>query len=327
MKFKAFFLKFETPLHLGDYKPESYETSESFLRSDTIAAAIISAWAQIGNDAWINEGNLPFTLSSGFPFYCNDNNYNLFFPRPKLPFVLSDRDTKLSKAIKKISWLDQSYFEKVIAGIDISSTLEQHIRGEFLSEIVLPEDGFMTKQVSERVKIPRERSEDNQSEPFYMERLYFKDAGLYFLANGDHLDRITEALNFLQYEGFGTDRNVGNGFFTFSSEEINLTLPEDKGYSISLGLYCPESEDNVKDEIDDHASYDLIRRGGWITTPGYQSLEKNSIYMFTEGSVFHKPAGVSGKASIDLKPKLPDTMLPEHGIYRCGKTIFIPVNI
>ena len=327
MKLQAFFLKFETPLHLGDYKPESYESSESFLRSDTIVAAIISAWAQMGKDVWINDGNLPFSVSSGFPYYCKDNQNYLFFPRPKLPFVLRDRDTKLSKAIKKIFWLDQSFFEKVILGHDISNSLETHIQGEFLSEMKLPEQGFMTKQVSERVKIPRERNEENQSEPFYMERLYFKDAGLYFLSQGDHLDRIERALNFLQYEGFGTDRNVGNGFFTFSSEEISLNFPEDNGYSISMGLYCPESKENVKNEIDEYASYDLIRRGGWITTPGYQSLEKNSIYMFTEGSVFHKQAGVSGKANIDLKPNLPDTMLPNHGIYRCGKTLFIPVNI
>jgi len=327
MTCQAYFLEFTTPLHIGDYKPDSYETTESFLRSDTIIAAIISAWAQIGKEEWIGDGNTPFTISSAFPYHKMGDEEILFFPRPKMQLAMSDRDPTLSKAIKKVTWLDQNYFTKVIHGDDVSSDLKGHMQGEFLTSATLPDDGFMYKQVSERVQIPRDRSLDN-SEPFYMERIYFVDGGLYFLAAGDHLDRLDSALNFLKYEGFGTDRNVGNGFFEWNKKEINIEGYVDGEYAMALGLYCPESADNLKAEIDANVSYELIKRGGWVTTHGYQGIEKNSIYMMAEGSVLKKDAGISGKGNIDLKPtNLLKEMVPNHPVYRSGRTIFIPVKL
>ncbi|MCZ2101494.1 MAG: type III-A CRISPR-associated RAMP protein Csm4 [Chitinophagales bacterium] len=326
MTYTAYYLHFNTPLHIGDYKPESYEKSESFLRSDTIVAAIISAWAKSGHEDWIGDGDLPFTISSAFPFFCANGNEVMFFPRLKSSFKIKDHDSTLSKAIKKITWLDQYYFEKVINNEDVSEKLSDFIRGDFLSKIALPQGGFMQKQVSERVQIPRERNEDNQSEPFYMERIYFEKGGLYFLATGDGLDRLEKALNLLQYEGFGTDRSIGNGFFEWNKGEVELSLPDNTSYAASLGLYVPESRDKLTAELDDNTSYDLIKRGGWITTDGYQSFEKNSIYMFTEGSVFKKHERIDGKGSIDLSPSDIPKIL-DHKIYRSGKTIFIPVKL
>lgn len=325
MTFTAYFLHFTAPLHIGDYKPESYDKSESFLRNDTIVAAIISAWAKQGHEDWIGNGDLPVAISSAFPFYGEAGNETSFFPRLKIPLNIRDRKSELAKAIKNITWLDQFYFEKVLNGDDLSDNLENGIKGEFLTQKAIPDD-FMYRQISERVKIPREMNEDSQSEPFYMERIYFKNSGLYFLTYGDGLEKIESALNLLQYEGFGTDRSVGNGFFEWSKRSIELRLPENTEYSASLGLYCPKSKEAMTAELDDHSAYDLIKRGGWITTTGYQTYEKNSIYMFTEGSVFKKSKTIDGVGNIDLTPlALPINL--DHKIYRSGKTIFIPVKI
>ncbi|MEP7266147.1 MAG: hypothetical protein ABI844_00880, partial [Saprospiraceae bacterium] len=181
---------------------------------------------------------------------------------------------------------------------------------------------------SERVAIPRERNDENQSKPFYMERIYFTNGGLYFLVSGDELNKLEAALNFLQYEGFGTDRNVGNGFFKWHRKEISLNVPTGSAYSACLGLYCPTDKTKVQLEVNDKSSYELVKRGGWITTPGYQTIEKNSIYMFTEGSIFYKKDHIDGKGNIDLTPAtLPIEMKPSHPIYRCGRTLFIPVKL
>jgi CRISPR-associated protein Csm4 len=185
----------------------------------------------------------------------------------------------------------------------------------------LPKD-FIYKKVSERVKIPRDRAQED-SDPFYMERVYFNNAGLFFFVQGDHLDRLEAALHFLQFEGIGTDRNVGNGFFEFSYSDIELGIPQDSEYSSNLGLYYPDKE-KVKAEIDDKSAYELIKRGGWITTPGHMTKEKKSVYMFSEGSIFKKKEAIDGIGNIDLTPEGIDI---RHNIYRSGKSLFIPVKI
>lgn len=334
MTYTTYFLKFITPLHIGDHKPDSYESTESFLRSDTINAAIIATWAKLGHLNWIEEckGALPFVVSSAYPFYGKKGSENIFFPRLKLPFDLIDKDANLSKQMKKITWMDKSYFEAVINAKKIDKTFESHIKKEFLtSDKAYPQDGFMTKQVSERVTIPRERSEENQSEPFYMERIYFDDGGLYFLAVGKQFDRLEAALNLLQFEGLGTDRNIGNGFFEWHSSKIEINGPMDTEYSTNLGLYCPVSKEKIALELGKDnlkTGYELVKRGGWITSSSHQSIEKDSIYMFGEGSIFKKKDVEDGQRNIDLSPKeLPASMKPSHPIYRSGCSIFIPVKI
>ena len=102
-------------------------------------------------------------------------------------------------------------------------------------------------------------------------------------------------------------------------------------YSTNLGLYCPMSKDKVAVEVGEdnlNTGYDLVKRGGWITSSSHQSIEKDSIYMFGEGSIFKKNELIDGQKNIDLSPKyLPPTMKPDHPIYRSGCSIFIPVKI
>lgn len=317
-------LHFTSPLHIGNFKPDSYDQSESFIRSDTIIAAVISSWAKMSKNEYIGDGKVSFTISSCFPFYGKIGEKCIyFFPRIKMPLKIGDKDSRLSKKIKKVTWLDQHFFEKQLSNSQITENLESCLHGEYLTENELPKDNFMYKQVSERVTIPRERDEKNQPIPFYMERIYFNDSGLFFLATGEGLDKLEEALNFLQYEGLGTDRSVGNGFFTWTKDELTLNTFT-SNYSTNLGLYCPTVLETLNSEIDDQSSFELIKRGGWITTEGYQSIEKNSIYMFTEGSVFKRVSGVGGKDGIDLTP---DEYPIDHKIYRSGKTIFLPIEV
>lgn len=326
MKLQTYYLNFTTPLHIGDYKPDSYESTEAFLRSDTIIAAIISAWAKRGHEDWIGNGDPGFSLSSAFPFYGKEGEEVRFFPRLRLSFNIADRDTTKTKEIKKIAWLDQSYFEKVINNSKLDESFSSQIQGDFISEFEI-ENNFMTKQISERVAIPRDRNLGD-SEPFYMERIYFDNGGLYFFASGEHLDRLETALNFLQYEGFGTDRSTGNGFFTWHKCETTLNVPEGVEYRTNLGLYCPLRKEKIASQINENAAYDIVKRGGWVTKEGFNGIEKNSIYMFAEGSIFKTNELIDGQANIDLTPNhLPEAMQPNHKIYRSGRTLFIPVKI
>ncbi len=184
---------------------------------------------------------------------------------------------------------------------------------------------MITKEVMDRVTIPRNREDGDSKDaiPFYMERIRFSGGGLYFMAEGDQLDRVEKALTLLQYEGFGTDRNVGNGFFTFDKGEIEIDCPAQGDYGTNMGLYCPRTKEVLEKQLDKNSRFELIKRGGWITTPEFSTIEKNSVYMFKEGSVFFEKESFSGEGAINLKPDYPI----DHPIYRCGKSIFLPVNL
>jgi CRISPR-associated protein Csm4 len=326
--FKTYYLYFNSPLHIGNHRPDDYDESESFLRSDTLVAAIYATWAKMGNSDWIPEsGDPPFTLSSAFPFWArNEEDLIHFFPKLKVtPSSTTEFDTVTIKSLKKVQWIDKGYFEKVLKmeSTDQFGDNQKDIQGLFLTSSALPEDGFMIKEETNRVTIPRNREKEGQnSTPFHMERLRFQNGGLFFIADGEDLNRLEKALDLLQYEGFGTDRNVGNGFFSWKSGNISIKVPDSGEYGTNLSLYCPfKSELNT--QLDENSRFELIKRGGWITTLNYQTIEKNSIYMFSEGSVFKENRAVAGRGGIDITPYLPI----DHPIFRCGKSIFLPINL
>jgi len=330
MTYTAYFLKFHTPLHIGDYKPDSYENSEIILRSDTLQAAIYAAWAECGKTELIPEDGIsPFVLTSAFPFYYKGNEPVCFFPRAKVPFALSGYDPAIAKKIKKIEWLDGVYFDKFLSGQPFDETFIKDLQGVFLSKTKLPDDGVFVREMTERVKMPRMRSDESQSEPYYVERIRFNNGGLFFLAEGEKFELIDIALQHLAETGFGTDKSTGNGAFTFEKKSISVALPDDSDYSTNMGLYCPNDKQTIDRQLNSPAcGYDIIKRGGWITTPGFQTLEKSSVYMFTEGSVFHEKSSVAGNPAINLAPtSLNEGKIFPHPVWRSGRTIFFPIKI
>lgn len=330
MIFKTYYLAFNTPLHLGNHKPDSFEQSEDLIRSDTLTAAVFSAWAKMGHAEWIPEkGTPPFVVSSAFPYIeKTKGNYIHFFPRPRIKFnheVASIEDSLVRKKIKKVQWLDQHYFEAVINNDAVSEFGEANevLRGKYLCKDLEPGD-YISKDLLQRVTIPRNVVETKDSEPFFMERIFFDRAGLFFLAEGEDLEKLEKALEFLQSEGFGTDRNVGNGFFDLKKGEIEIRTCDDHSLCTNLSLYTPKSKHIFKEEISHpDVSFETVKRGGWITTPGYMSYEKKSVHMFCEGGIWKKKDLLSGVSNIDLSPAKIDI---DHKIWRSGRSIFIPVK-
>ncbi|MDO9154254.1 MAG: type III-A CRISPR-associated RAMP protein Csm4 [Paludibacter sp.] len=328
-KFKIYKLHFTTPLHIGDER-DDYSISLKTVQSDAMYAALTSCLAKVGKEI-PTDGDLGFTISSLFPYYQKSETDNpvYFFPKllkQKLPKL---EEIGNAKKIKKVGWLDVEYFEKLIAGVTLFENGQdvQHIKGEFLTCSAIEND-FMSSQVSQRVTVSRDFSEE--AKPFYMDRIYFKDqSGLFFVVQGD-TKLLDGALEVLKDEGIGTDRNIGNGFFSFSKDEIELELPA-SDYVSNLSMFCPESETQLTEMLDDKdVTYDFTKRGGWITTSPHNSIRKNTIHMFTPASVF-KVSETSAK--IDIKGMIvnlnPTQSYPgiAHPIWRNGKSIFIPVKI
>ena len=328
--FNIYKLHFTSPLHLGDAR-DDYGVSLKSIASDTMYAALISCLAKLGEEIPEN-GDLGCTISSLFPFYQKDKedkNAVLFFPKPlKQTLPPSKKVVEERKKIKKVAWLDASYFTEILQGeqlFDEQTIRGNAIQGEFMTDAHIDKD-FISSQVSPRVTVSRDFSED--AKPFYMDRVAFKGySGLFFIADGD-VSLLEKALNLLQYEGIGRDRNVGNGYFEYEKDSIKLEIPDSADFAMSLSCFVPESKDQLQAMLNsEDVAYDFQRRGGWITTPPNNTLRKNVIYAFTAASVFECQCnGIEtlGRVGINLKPDLP---MVEHPVWRCGRALFLPIKL
>lgn len=315
---------------MGDAR-DDYSVSLKTIASDTMYAALTSCLAKLGKEI-PESGDLGCTISCLFPFYQKEKGTDavLFFPKPLKQTLPALNDLTKAKSVKKVLWLDKTYFEKVISGeqLFVNDCDVDNVKGDFLTSASMFDEKFISSQVFPRVTVSRDGSED--AKPFYMDRIFFKDySGLYFMVEGD-TSKIEPALNLLQTEGIGTDRNIGNGYFEYEDESLELELPDNANYSLILSSYIPESKEQLTELLDgDNIAYDFARRGGWITTPPHNTIRKNVIYAFTSASVFAKQISdvyTMGEI-INLKPQLGFEPEVKHPIWRCGKALFIPIKI
>ncbi|MDD2324117.1 MAG: type III-A CRISPR-associated RAMP protein Csm4 [Candidatus Cloacimonadaceae bacterium] len=328
--FTVYKLHFTSPIHLGDER-DDYTRSLRILHSDSFYAALTASLAKAGYPFEEDfDGDLGFHTSSLFPFYQKKEETEpvYFFPSPKISFQLPQDQIAQHKKLKKVKYFDLSFFENLAAGGVPNESMFKAIQGDFCSEREIPE--FMTREMLQRATVPRIPAQDGgakDTETFYTERIRFiGESGLYFLCEGD-ITLLEKALDILKEEGIGTDRNVGNGYFSYSTDSISIDLPDEGDYAMNLSLYVPEDKDEAGIMLEGKPAYSLIRRGGWITTPPYNTYRKNRVYAFEEGSQFQfklSECTVKGKI-VDLKPKIEYNPI-DHPIYRSGIALFIPFN-
>lgn len=328
---------FTSPLHIGTTRAD-YALSGRRFHSDSLYSAILSAWNLMGveHPALMEAGDkellcpeLGFTITSLFPFYQkNDACESIyFFPKPLDVLGIPD-DPNLQKKAKKIEYLDLQEYLKLLNGGKIDCAAEEEkIKGRFFSGQHF-DPAFMDSEVYPRVRVPRGGGED--SEVYYIDRMFFKDhAGLFCIAKFDDSEtgaKVKAALKFLESEGIGTDRRVGNGQFEVSwmpFYDFDALAPS--AFATNLSLFCPESKDQLSVYLGEKARYELVKRGGWMTTEPYLTFRKGSVYMFREGGIFHLDHPEAGKV-VNLQPNVPFKPV-EHPVWRVGKSLFLPVQL
>lgn len=334
MDYKIYKLRFTSPLHIGDERSD-YDNSLTTIHSDTLYAALTACIAKVGGSHIAEKGDLGFSVSSLFPYYQRKEKSTpiYFLPKSKRVELPNENQLTIAKKIKKVQWLGLSYFQKQIDGISLFKGVNlNHVRGGYLCEQEIPQD-FMYSEVQTRVAVPRYGVDGHKddAEPFYMERIRFSDhSGMFFLAAGD-TTHLENALNVLQYEGIGTDRTVGNGYFAWEKgkkEDLKIRFSS-SSKMMSLSMFCPKPSEVPNLLKGNDTSYDFKRRGGWVTSAGHNTIRKNTVYMFTEGSVFNAQKSIEGIETYgeihDLKPGILKSKVP-HPMWRSGKAIFIPVK-
>ncbi|GJM35078.1 MAG: type III-A CRISPR-associated RAMP protein Csm4 [Saprospiraceae bacterium] len=334
----AFKLKFTSPLHLGSVRSD-YDSSETTWHSDSLYAAIIRAWCDLGlenklEEFLLEEGGQPrdFVLSSLFPF-CKSKERSLFF-LPAPIGTLLPANPGLQKKVKAIRFVDHENYLFLQNKGRIYVT-EDAIHQEYLTTTPEFDPDFITKKVFPRARVPRSGI-TNETEIYYLERIFFQQgSGLFcILQYEDELTkkRIEAMLNFLGDEGIGTDRHIGNGFFKVEEVkveefDVNSMTSLESEYRTNLSLFCPESKEKWNEMIDEGTKYKLLKRGGWITTPGQLTFRKQSVYMFAEGGIFKTSEPAAGK-TVNLQPSdLPASMQIKKPVYRSGRSLFVPIKL
>lgn len=320
--------------------------SQRTIQSDTLYSALISCLAKAGVSIPA-QGELECTISSLFPFYQKDEESApcYFLPMPYQSHLPELQDVSLAKKVKKVQWVDSSLYGEILNSIHKIEWEKEYIKSIYGSFLLNPEkyihkeldggeekllfENFIVSSVAVRGAKP-DRSGIEPAVPFYTDRIFFKGkSGMYFIVDGN-TSYIDKALNILKDEGLGTDRHVGYGSFEFEKSEMSIDCPtqEDTNYWMSLSILIPQDEKQLKGLLEkDSVAYELIRRGGWITTHPYTTYRKNVIYAFKPGSVLGKTcdANVIGRI-VDLTPDK-DVITIDHKIWRNGRAIMLPINL
>lgn len=330
--FNIYKLHFTSPLHISDRR-DDYGKSLRAIQSDTMYAALTDGLAKTGHTIK-DDGDLGFTISSLFPYYQESENTEpvYFLPIPFQTHMPELKDVAMAKTVKKVQWVDNALYSKVLQGISFFEESEEYmkkIQSSYLTERELPtgingSKDFINSEVFQRVK-KEDRTGQEDALPYYVDRITFRDmSGLYFLVVGDTA-LLDKALKVLALEGIGTDRNVGLGAFEYQKDTISIDTPSGADYQVSLSLFIPETVEQLKNLLaSDKVAYDFERRGGWITNT---TLRKNAIYGFLPGSVFCSTGKECIGRIVNLQPHKDGKPMTTHPIWRNGKSIVLPIML
>ncbi|GAB4260138.1 MAG: hypothetical protein Kow0079_17110 [Vicingaceae bacterium] len=363
MKINVVKLQFIEPLALMAERKDEFQNEVSTLASDTLKAALVSALASVDNEETVNAFNTQNIVSSAYPYFEQNGQTLYFFPKPMARLPINEtKDPGHNKKLKKIQFFDQILFEKILNNklIDLDKDAVLWQGGKFatakssVSNIALVSEKtkIYQAQTEQRVTIGNLNnfSHQEQGNPFYVSRTYFKhkflplniqrqlsqykfsqeealkhtqNTGLFFIWEGDK-ELLDKALNILQYNGIGADKNVGNGKFTYTFDEIKIHTPESSGqtkYMILSKLIPAENE--IENLLNNEATYNLTKRGGYIagsSNEAFRHYLKPNIWTFDEGSVFaHVPKGENK----DITGNLDEFV--GHKVYRDGRPIVLPI--
>lgn len=338
------------PFHFGE-RGIGIEETAALPHSDTLFAALVSAWRLLGGTDLVEEllapfpidgddSEPPFRLSSAFPYAGPVD----FLPRPAVYLQGDGGDVKRGKNVTYVSWnrlrtllesdtpLPRVSSQMVLHTGELwvtgkeRDTLAQTFPGESLEHVRFWYAG--ESAMTPRVTVDRTTS---ASAVYYQGQVRFRDGcGLYLLADfagseaqqKRYREYVHAGLELLGEQGLGGRRSVGLGRFDVIGAE-DVTLPgvgDAANLHLVLSLYHPTA-DEVAAGILDRARYELIMRRGWMRSPDRAGLRRKGIRMLAEGAIVgNKPTG----DVVDVRPAPRDGLEVPHPVYRSGLALSVP---
>lgn len=350
LRMTLYHLTFPHGLHIGVGSVESVCESRETAPSDTVFAALLDTWRQLGRDvdALLPENGAPvFKVTSAFPFAGEVR----FYPKPvdlrELFTEKTLKDESAGKHLKKIRYLSEGLLCKAAQGAYLDDFLfseadyEDPEHGIALQGGVfwcltdevdkLPASWRLSKdkwwtlrrktvfasQTAPRVTVDRVNS---ASKLFQSERVVFTaGCGLWL---GVALDSLSQAdfdnlLATLADAGLGGERTAGYGHFVPEKQTVPLELPQPQTCAYLLSRWHPQEA-----EISwlKQSAYKLEAVEGWLRTSHGADQLRRKVWLVAEGSlIMGQPQG----QAVDVRPQpLYGATFP-HPVYRPGFAVAI----
>jgi CRISPR-associated protein Csm4 len=336
------------PVHFGELGIGMEESSERAY-SDTLFSAWVSSYARLFGREAVEQLltqfpqperspllEPPFRLSSTFVYH----GETYYLPRPiEYPKGYPDDDLAFAKEYKKLNYLPLNIWQRWYQGEGFTNSgtgsdraeLELKVKQSKTSGELEAAKTFDYSKTFEAQRIPKvglDRT-TRASNFYHVGFVKFQpEAGLYFLIQFPTADPVLEAqlqaaLELLGEDGIGGERSSGAGRFTATWQALDSTwddvinLQQPNAYSlISLLWEYPFASEHLQ-----RASYVLRERGGWVVSPvSGQQARRQTVQMFTEGSVFPQP--INGMLA-DVTPE----KFKAHRIYRNGISLSLPIYL
>lgn len=299
--------------------------------SDTLFAALVVAWADLGLDvdrmiAAFQDGETPLQVSSTFPYAGPVR----FYPRPLLAHRTTGPGTPptVEKGLRKVDWVSEQLFGALLRGEALDGealvtaqqeTLLLNAREAPLLPRAASDAGgnvcLWSGDVRPRVTLDRVAG---ASQIYHIGRMaYAPDCGLWFgahTADPAWISALEQALDILSDTGLGGLRSIGHGAFTWSRWDgagiPEVPVPSD--YAITLSRYAPDGSAGVEALTAPGARYRLELVGGWSPGEAGARLRKR-VRMVEPGSLLRADA-LHGRL-VDVTPAIDDL---GHRVYRYG---------
>jgi CRISPR-associated protein Csm4 len=279
MNYEIYKLTFKTPVHFGKGRLTG---TDNVIYADTLFSALcIEALKLYGADGVDklcslvkNDG---LRISDMFP-YSSDT---LFIPKPIITLkrdINKQGNSKLKKKFKGLKYIPLEDMEDFLKG-----NYDPENANDMLFNL-----GKEHTSAKGSVKIDEDNLPYNVGTYTYSE-----NCGIYFVVaaeNEDALVDVSDLMDSLSYTGIGGKVSSGYGKFDYVNGDIPKALRQglenDAGLYMSLSLSLP-TENELPNALDG-ASYELIKRSGFVASENYTDtpVRKKDLYCFKSGSCF-----------------------------------------
>lgn len=308
MDYKLFKLEFLNGVRFGK---GNLENTEITFHADTLFSALFIEALKLNKEKkfleYVRCNELLF--SDAFPY----KGKQYYIPKPMIHYepVKNDKrgNSEEKKRFKKMKYIPQEY-------------LKSFIKGEFPEEELKEEQKFSVHSMKVSVGIRG----NEEPEPYRVSAFHFQEGnGLYLIVGyqkTEAAELFETLLDSLSYNGIGGKRSAGMGRFEYMEDKVPDDLKtniqkESKKY-ILLSAALPE--DQEMNEIIEKASYNLLKRSGFVMSETYaeQQMRKRDLYVFAAGSCFEKT--FTGRLIEEREGG-------KHPVFRYEKALFLGVDI
>jgi CRISPR-associated protein Csm4 len=321
-------------MHIGEAISIDRETVLDWLPSDSLFAALVTAWTQIGVDvnarlAAFTSGAPPFRLTSAFPWVDGIR----FLPAPA---AFPDSVGLVGKDAKRVQWISSAVYEQLRTSGRAESNKENFLHDGKVWVTTEEKNRLTAKYTNDEGKVrlwqtfvvPRVTIDraTNASNLFHAGRVSFAEGdGLWFVARGTQTEWIDEALHLLQDNGLGGLRNYGHGAFKWHAHADDLPASPSTGAGYLLARYAPNGEKEIQATLQhSRAAYRLVKVGGWCTDDAGQAWRRRMVRLVAEGALIPDVTQARGKL-VEVQPdNVPQ--FAARKVYRYGIPFFLPAE-